>query len=348
MAFTRKKILFIANPFSIHTQRLQEGLSKRGFDIRVFGQKTAYNNKYLFLKMIPSLKKEIRTTQPDLIHAHFASNYGFLGATAGFHPFIISTWGEDIYHFPKQSFLRKTALKWTLSRANAIFATSQALADETEKYTSKKTQVTPFGIDTQLFTPFPGKLHFDEQDFVIGTIKSLYPVYGIENLILAFAKLKKEKVHPRLKLLIVGKGPLEEKFRNLFKELKIDNEAFLAGHIEHKKLPAYYNTLDIAVFPSHREAFGVSILEALSCEKATVVSDLPALREVTANGEAAVIAKAQNVDDLAEKIKSLIENPELKRQKETSGRKRVCEHYNWENNLDSIANSYLEILNPIK
>ena len=57
-------------------------------------------SKIIYLKSFFDLKKFINRVQPDLLHAHYASSYGFLGLLTGFKPFILSVWGSDIYYFP--------------------------------------------------------------------------------------------------------------------------------------------------------------------------------------------------------------------------------------------------------
>ena len=119
----------------------------------------------------------------DILHAHYASSYGLLGALANFHPFILSIWGADIFSFPKKSFLHRYIFNFNLRVADKILSTSQIMAKEIKKYTNKEIIVTPFGIDINTFKPGNkvDKIK-GEFDFIIGTIKGLEEIYGIEYL----------------------------------------------------------------------------------------------------------------------------------------------------------------------
>lgn len=136
------------------------------------------------------MKKVITEFKPDILHAHYASSYGLLGALSGFHPYIISVCGSDVFDFPNTSFLHKIVLKYNLSVADKILSTSNVMAIETSKYTNKEIIVTPFGIDLDKFKPLSVKTIFNKENIVIGTITILEEKYGIEYLIRAFAIVK--------------------------------------------------------------------------------------------------------------------------------------------------------------
>ena len=61
-------------------------------------------SKLNYLKVLPELKKVIAGFKPDILHAHFATSYGLLGALSGFHPFILSVWEAMFSIFRKKVF----------------------------------------------------------------------------------------------------------------------------------------------------------------------------------------------------------------------------------------------------
>ena len=152
---------------------------------------------FLFLKV----KQIIKLFSPDIVHAHYATSYGLLAVLTGFHPLIISVWGTDIFSFPKKSFLHKKLIQYLFKSADKILSTSKAMLIETEKYTNKDIQITPFGVDITKFFKTDVDSLFKKEDIVIGIVKSLEDVYGIGFLIHAFSLLKKRN-HNNIKLLI--------------------------------------------------------------------------------------------------------------------------------------------------
>ena len=200
------KILILADPAAPHTIKWVNSLSKQGIEIYLFGlsyyDKELYNknvkisslnasleiknkpfgsySKIIYLTALRSLKKIIKEFKPDIVHSHFASSFGLIGALSGFHPFIISVWGTDIYNFPERSFLHKRIIEYNLSKADKILSTSKAMALQTRKFTDKEIEITPFGIDVNKFKPGEVDSIFSKDDFIIGTIKTLEKKYGIE------------------------------------------------------------------------------------------------------------------------------------------------------------------------
>ncbi|MCD7873784.1 MAG: glycosyltransferase, partial [Acidaminococcaceae bacterium] len=151
--------------------------------------------KIRYLEALLLLKKVIKIFQPDIIHAHYATSYGLLGALVGFHSYIISVWGSDIFDFPNISLFHKNIIKYNFFKADIILSTSNVMAEEIQKYTSKGIKVTPFGVDINEFKPLNVDSIFKPNKIVIGTIKTLEEKYGIEYLIRAFSIVKKEIIN---------------------------------------------------------------------------------------------------------------------------------------------------------
>jgi len=364
------KILILADPSSSHTIKWVNSLHKRGVDIFLFGLsrydpaqydenikieslqtpirvKAKLNGSFLkslYLVAFPRLKKIIRTFQPDIVHAHYAASYGLIGALTGFHPFILSVWGIDILTFPSNSALHKKMIKYSLKKADKVLSTSYYLAKETNNYTNKEILITPFGIDTEKFKPKIVDPIFMEDDIVIGTVKSMERKYGIEYLIKSFSIVKKKCQHKNLKLLLVGGGSLEEKFKQMIDELGITDSSIITGQIPFNKVADYHNQLSIAVYVSKVESFGVSILESSACEIPVVVSDVGGLREVVENDVTGLIVKANDIEATADAIDKLVLDKELREKFGNAGRVRVREKFDWQKNVNDMINIYNQIV----
>lgn len=303
-------------------------------------------SKLKYLKALPRIKKIIKEFQPDILHAHYASSYGLLGALCGFSPYIVSVWGSDVYDFPHKSLLHKQILKFNLKKADKILSTSHVMAKETEKYTNKLIEVTPFGIDLDYFKPMKQKFErFHGNEIVIGTVKTLEPKYGIEYLIKAFSIVHKH--HQNTSLLIVGKGELREDLEKLCAVLKIDKHVQFTGWIPYDDVPKYHNTLDIAVYPSilDSESFGVAVIESGACEKPVIVSRKGGLVEVVKENETGLVVEAKDPKLLADAITKLVENPELRNKMGSAARLRVKDLYRWEDNVNLMVEKYQNVLN---
>lgn len=306
--------------------------------------------KFKYFEALPAVKRIIKNFKPDILHAHWATSYGLIGALSGFHPFILSVWGADVFDFPGKSFLHRKIVEFNLRKADRILSTSEIMAKETLRYTDKPITVTPFGIDTGIFRSRIVENIFERDSIVIGTIKTLEKKYGIDILINAFSVVRKNNPGLKLKLLIVGGGSEEESLRQLTRDLHIDADTVFTGKIKYDDVVSYYNMLDVYVAVSvlDSESFGVAVLEASACEKPVIVSDVGGLPEVVVNGETGIIVKVKNVEATSAAIERLIFDESLRKQFGINGRKRVLEKYDWSENVKQMISIYNEVLTKDK
>jgi len=254
------KILLLADIASEHTQKWAIGLAENGVKIGIFSFNKSDSNWYEdhlniqilfeslnkisgsairekigYLNYLSPLKQKIKEFNPDIVHAHYATSYGLLGALSGFRPFIISVWGSDVYDFPEKSILHKQLMKWILKQATFICSTSHCMKNQTEKFFNKEIHVVPFGINVKKFSNFsPPKLN--EQNVNVGIIKSLEIKYGIDYLIKAFKIILEKYPEKRLKLILVGDGSQRRQYEEICRNLKIDDHVFFAGKVPNQEI----------------------------------------------------------------------------------------------------------------
>lgn len=363
------KLLLLSDPNSVHTIKWAKALADSGLDITIFGLGDCTVNDYKdypnikvvtlnelitrnegafsklkYLKALPKIKKIIREFKPDLLHSHYASSYGLLGALSGFSPFLLSVWGGDVFTYPHKSFIHKLALEYTLKRADKILSTSHIMAKETKQYTNKEIIVTPFGIDLDKFKPIEVNNLFNKGDIVIGTVKTLEEIYGIEYLIKAFKIVVDKYSHLSLKLLIVGGGSLERELQELTKDLHTDDKTIFTGKVPFVDVPKYHNMLSVFVSVSNSESFGVAIIEASACAKPVVVSNVGGLPEVVEDGVSGFVVPPRDEIETAKAIEKLISNEALRTRIGNNGRDRVRKLYNWDDNVKQMINVYKDML----
>ena len=369
------RILMLSDGSSVHTKKWVNALLEKGFIIHLFSLTAFDENDYLqenelgfsstqlslnkktgkrgdvlkmkYLRALPDLKKIIHLFHPHILHAHFASSYGLLGALTGFHRFILSVWGYDVFTFPEKSFLHRMLLKYNLSRADRILSTSHVMKRKTSEYTSKAIEVTPFGVDVSVFSENKELFRkeytpFSDDDIVIGTVKLLEKKYGINYLIHAFSILKQRHPDMPLKLFIVGGGSAEEELIKLCEDLQIEKQVYFTGMIDHKRIPDHINMIDIYVALSiyDSESFGVAIVEAGACSKPVVVTNVGGLPEVVENGISGFIVPPRDALSAADAIEKLILDPSLRQDIGRAGRARVERLFDWEKNVEQMVEIY--------
>lgn len=356
------KLLYLADAKSVHTKKIASYFAEKDHEVNVASFKKEdipnvnvfdlgikkispkgglVNWKYLFKRK--EFNKLLKKIEPDILHSHYATSYGLLGALSNFHPFIISVWGSDVLEFPKKSPIHKKLIKFNFKKADFICSTSQVMAREIKKYTKKKVLLTPFGIDYKKFRPIQELK--PKEKIIIGTIKTLEKKYGIHHLIQAFSLLKKKHPSIPLELHIGGEGSLKEELQKLSEKLGIRNKTKFLGYIPHEKVPEIINSFSVSVFLSESESFGVSVLESEACQVPVVVSDVGGLPEVMRDKKTGFIVSKKDPEGAVKKIEELILDKDLRERMGRRARDFVIENYNWQENIKIIENLYKKILN---
>lgn len=368
------RILLLSDINSAHTQKWAIALSQKGFQIALFSISlptvdwySKFNiyllsnsnikvstitstvfSKLNYLKLVPSLKNVIKNFKPDIVHAHYASSYGLLGALSGFHPFIISAWGSDVMDFPNKSLAHRMILKYNFKRADRILATSDAIVNAISLLSNKTVHKIPFGIDTDYFKPKKVDTIFSHDCIVVGTVKSLEEIYGIDILIKAFKKVCDKHPDYPLNMLIVGGGSKEQEYKKLVTQLAIKDKVIFTGKVKHSKVVDYHNMIDIFVNVSRNESFGVAVLEASACEKPVIASNIGGLTEVVINGNTGFLVEPENVNATSEAIEKLIANEKLRNEMGANGRIFVQKQFDFNDNINDTLAIYKQLLTNSK
>jgi phosphatidylinositol alpha-1,6-mannosyltransferase len=116
------------------------------------------------------------------------------------------------------------------------------------------------------------------------------------------------------------------------------------GFVPDDDLPALYNLADLFVMASRRhellvEGFGISLLEASSCGLAVIGGRTGGVPEAVHDGETGLLVDPDDPSVVAERIKELLGNPELRTRMGAAGRHAVERYYNW----DRVARDFMSI-----
>ncbi len=206
--------------------------------------------------------------------------------------------------------------------------------------------------------------------FKIITVSRLVPKNGIDILIRAATELKFQIPNSKFQIQILGSGSEETKLKALAKDLKIEDRVEFVGKVAQDDLPPYLSQADIFVRPSRSEGLGTAFLEAMAAglpviatrvggipdflhphlpfplkptpKSSTLLGDpgkgeeVPLPRgegqgEGQGEGEAnGLFANVDDPQDLAKKIRFLMQNSQLRKQLGENGQRLVEKKYNWD------------------
>ena len=345
------RICFLAPANNYHTKKWCKWFSENGNEVHVVSfidaeienvcvhfvetgvlAENGDSQKIKYLLKAREVKKIVNEINPDIVNVHYATSYGTVAALSGLKGYILSVWGSDVYDFPKKSPIHKAMLKFSLARAKYIFSTSMAMAKETNKYTSKKIEITPFGVNMDLFNPnkrnYSNKINSNAQ-FVVGTVKALTPKYGIDYLIKAVSIVKKTHPEIPIRLRIAGKGEKETEYKKLAMEQGISDITTWLGFISQEEAAKEWANMDLAIIPSilESESFGVSAVEAQACGTPVIISDIPGLMEATCPEQSSLVVERKNEKALADAIVALFYDEKKRKNMGKAGREYVVKKY---------------------
>lgn len=349
----KNKLMYLANAANIHTKRWAVHFSKTysitilSFEdakidgVEVIPLRSPLRGLMRYIWTIPFVRMTLAKIKPQILHAHYAGGYGLVGALAGFHPYVLSVWGSDIYQAPRNSVIYRKILKFMLKQADYLCSTSIAMASEAQRYVNRNFIITPFGIDCEIYRKF--EVAGQSEEFVVGTVKKLDKLYGVDRLLQAFALLCGQAPRTRLRLLIIGDGDERANLRDLANSLGISSSVEFYGGARQEDVPTLLNRMTVYVALSRSESFGVAVLEASACELPVVVSDAGGLPEVVVDGETGFVIKNGEPQLAAIAIKKLIGDPMLRDCMGAAGRKFVLSKYRWEYTVKELEGLYTEI-----
>lgn len=289
------------------------------------------------IKAIKQLIKIIDENDIDIVHCHnpmggvaarIAARAGkrkpkVIYTAHGFHFYKGAPIMNWLFFYTAERFLaRYTDIIVTINREDYIRAKKFRLKKNGEVYL-----IHSVGVDKEKFAPRPelretkrAELGIPADAFHIVTAAELNENKNQKLVIEAVAALKnKSKIDAdkayNIYYTICGKGPNEDKLRELIKAYGLENNVSLLGY--RTDMDEILQTADVFAFPSIREGLGVAAIEALMCNVPLIAADNRGTREYVSDGNNGIVCRYDAVDEFEEAIELLYGN--------TAYRKRMAD-----------------------
>jgi len=147
-----------------------------------------------------------------------------------------------------------------------------------------------------------------------------------------------------VKFVITGKGPQLDFLRQKAESMGISSKVYFTGYLDDENLHRLFKCVDIAVFPSLYEPFGIVALEGMIANVPVVVSDTGGLDEIVNHGEDGMKSYTGNANSLADCILELLFNPQKVEEIKAKAMEKVSNVYNWDIISRQTMDVYREIL----
>ncbi|MHB1105139.1 MAG: glycosyltransferase family 4 protein [Lutibacter sp.] len=266
-------------------------------------------------------------------------------------PVVIRLNGSDTYfcHLDQRpvKWINKFHEKRALQNANGLISVSQFTADLTNRLfgLNKEFTIIPNAVDLSLFNNSVSTVTVPSepvQSAVEAGVRgllyfgTLIRKKGLLELPLIFNQVV--ELHPESQLFLVGRDATDivtgnastwAMMQQLFSPKALANVTYLGG-VPYREIIKHIEQATLCVFPTFAEALPVSWLEAMALQKPVVASNIGWATEIIEDGEEGFLVNPKDHEIYANKIVTLLENPELQKQFGLAAKKKVAKKFSME------------------
>jgi L-malate glycosyltransferase len=285
------RICFLADVRSVHTRRWASHFVEQGCDVHVvsfsrgdipsatlhFTRAVKGLRPVSYMLAAPRVRRLLELIKPDVVHSHYVTSYGLVGALIGVRPHIATAWGTDVLVWPQKSRLAKSLVRWTLKRADLITSMARHMTEVIGSLGIPMSRIItlPFGVDTRIF--HPGLHQWDAETIDVVCTRALEPVYDLDTLIRALPIVRAR--FAGFRCLLLGRGSRRHHLERLARNLHVDSHIRWLGQLDQPSLATWLGQSRVFVSTSRSDGNNISLNEAMACGCFPVVSDIPANRE---------------------------------------------------------------------
>lgn len=329
---------------------LRGEVERLGFrDVPTFPLQNFYNVNAL--KQQSRLVSYMREKQIDVVHAHdfYTNIFGMAAASLARVTGRIASRRET-------EGIRSPAKRWVERRAFAsakvVIANAEAIRRHLigEGLRPEKVVTIHNGIDVARIAPQPEERRSELVESFglpptrrfVTIVANMRHVMKDQATFLRAAQLVQKAV-PESGFVLAGEGEQTESLRQLAAELGIDQATFFIGRCS--RVSDLLSISDVCVLSSKGvEGFSNSILEYMAAARPVVATDVGGAREAIVEAETGYVVQPEDFETMAQRIISLLQEPERARAMGAQGRKRVQEQFSCEAQLRRVEDVYDKLL----
>lgn len=243
-------------------------------------------------------------------------------------------------------------LRFLLSHADGVISPSEELRDKTLLAWNNGgcNFYIPNGVDTRKFDQniavdesLRGRFGLESADLVVLCPRRLDPKNGIKYLIESASSVI--RTIPKARFLIVGDGPERDNLSSMVADRGLEGSVIMPGGVTNDRMPSIYALAHIVALPSLREATSIAGLEAMACGKPLVGANVGGIPAIIQDGETGFIVPPKNSVALAESIKRLLLDTQLRLTMGSNARKKVEREFSWAIIAQKTFDAYKTMIN---
>ena len=328
---------------------------REGFEIIPMQWARKSMNPFHVLSEIWQIRQIIYRYQPDIMHlvamkpslfgsiaAYFNTDVALVQNLAGLGQAYVS---KGIFANLLRGFLNRSfSMLFARKRSKTIVENSDDqdyLANSLNIGNNKVQLIRGIGVDVNRFQYSPEEA--TDTVYVTMVSRMLWPK-GVQELVDA-ARILKQKQYP-VKIRLVGLPDTSSRVSVSHADLQaFHDEGIIEWLGFQEDIPVVWRQSHIAILPSYyREGIPRSLLEAASCGRAIITTDMPGCREIVRNSENGILIAPKNTQAIVDAIITLIDNPEIRQEMGVAGRRMIEQDFTEEQVVSETLSVYESLL----
>jgi glycosyltransferase involved in cell wall biosynthesis len=296
-----------------------------------------------------SLRRALRTVEPDVLDAQYLTVNGWHAWMSGFHPYVASVWGSDVLITPRKS--RRGALyaRLALRSADLVVGGSASLIEAAVALGARRgrARAIPSGVDRARFKPGPDPAALRSRlglggRRVVFSPRAMTSLYRQNVVVEALARLPADVTAVMVRYL-ADPATLDAVQREA-EELGVADRLVIVPSIAHAEMPDYYRLADVVVSVPASDSTPITLFEALACERPVVAADLPAVREALGRLDPTTLVPVDDPAATAAAIARVLDlEPAERRALASRGQALVAEMADQERNFATVEAAYRDL-----
>lgn len=305
---------------------------------------------YFHPRAIIQLRKWVAEKRVDLVHSHYSRDLWTIV------PALLKRRVPVVFtkHLGTQKPKRDALHRWIYRRVDHLVAISEIIRQNilaTHPVPAARVSVVHHGVDLSQFRPNDNEraavrqeLGFAPEHLVLGIIGRLQISKGYLEFLEMARRLREEL--PEARYLLIGeasRGEAREAQMILGKirEWQVDDIVYALGF--RRDIPRLLNAIDIFVFPSHAEAFGLVLIEAMAAGKPVISSNCDGVLDIVRDRETGLLTPPRQVAALCEAVRMLAHQPAQRLRLAQNAREHVLNFFALERMLDQLESIYKKV-----
>lgn len=305
-------------------------------------------NKLLAIGRIRNLMRSIR---PDIVHAHYITHYGYLGAKSGIHPLVITAWGTDVLIESHQRPIKSHQIRYALSKADIVTCDGENTAKALQNLIGddRKIKRIYFGVDTKNLSPEKRDTKFYDAfkkgaaAKVVINLRGFADIYDPGTFIGAIPAVLAR--YPETIFVMARENEKRKIFEQMAKSFGVSHAVKFIGNITPDRLPDYLASSDIYVSTSLSDSgLSASTAEAMACGLPIISTDVGDISYWIEDGRNGFIIPKGDSRALSQKLLLLLDDEDRRISMGREARKTIEARQDYHKEMGRAEQLYEQLI----